>query len=114
MGVRVPPAPSSGFGVPHAPGCGYIAAFAGRTFVPFAAYRHGLPWWIAAWRLIGGAGAALDMPRNPDPRHQASLNATTVVPVAPPDSAVSPQGRLSGRIGAYGRVWGPIVHKPLP
>jgi hypothetical protein len=57
---------------------------------------------------------APDTPQNPDPPHQGSLHATTVVPADPPDSTVSPQGRFSWRIGACGRIWGTIVHKVLP
>jgi hypothetical protein len=30
---------------------------------------------------------------------------TSVVPVAPPGLAVSPQDRLPGKVGVYGRVW---------
>jgi hypothetical protein len=59
-------------------------------------------------------GDAPDTPQNPDPPHQGSLHATTVVPADPPDSTVSPQGRFSWRIGARGRVWWSIVHKILP
>jgi hypothetical protein len=70
---------------------------------------------VFAGEIAGRAGAftlgmwhwgAPDTPRNPDPPHQASLHATTVVPVAPLDSAVSPRDRLPGRIGAYRRFWG--------
>lgn len=66
--------------------------------------------------LGGGSGALgrIGYAAEPGSTAPGELHATTVVPAAPPDSAVSLQDCLPGRIGAYGRFQGSIVHKILP